>query len=104
MLENAFSVHRQRKSSGLVFKRPRSLRVDNDSDTVWVGTGENVGGRHVGYGDGVYRSHAPLMVPLGATVVDTSGHTPEESSDLILEEVRRRLAAIGARSTAPSTE
>lgn len=25
-------------------------------DTVWVGTGENVGGRHVGYGDGVYRS------------------------------------------------
>ena len=24
--------------------------------TVWVGTGENVGGRHVGYGDGVYKS------------------------------------------------
>lgn len=24
---------------------------------VWVGTGENVGGRHVGYGDGVYVSH-----------------------------------------------
>jgi len=23
---------------------------------VWVGTGENVGGRHVGYGDGVYKS------------------------------------------------
>lgn len=28
----------------------------NDSNTVWVGTGENVGGRHVGFGDGVYRS------------------------------------------------
>ncbi|MFP3942129.1 MAG: WD40/YVTN/BNR-like repeat-containing protein, partial [Thermoanaerobaculia bacterium] len=28
----------------------------NDPDTIWVGTGENVGGRHVGYGDGVYRS------------------------------------------------
>ncbi len=27
-----------------------------DPDVVWVGTGENVGGRHVGYGDGVYRS------------------------------------------------
>jgi photosystem II stability/assembly factor-like uncharacterized protein len=27
-----------------------------DPDTVWVGTGENVGGRHVGYGDGVYKS------------------------------------------------
>jgi photosystem II stability/assembly factor-like uncharacterized protein len=25
-------------------------------DTVWVGSGENVSGRHVGYGDGVYRS------------------------------------------------
>lgn len=25
-------------------------------DTVWVGTGENVSGRHVGRGDGVYRS------------------------------------------------
>jgi photosystem II stability/assembly factor-like uncharacterized protein len=23
---------------------------------IWVGTGENVGGRHVGFGDGVYRS------------------------------------------------
>ena len=28
----------------------------SDPDTIWVGTGENVGGRHVGYGDGVYRS------------------------------------------------
>ena len=24
--------------------------------TIWVGSGENVGGRHVGYGDGIYRS------------------------------------------------
>ena len=23
--------------------------------TIWVGTGENVGGRHVGFGDGIYR-------------------------------------------------
>ena len=28
----------------------------NRPDTVWLGTGENVGGRHVGYGDGIYRS------------------------------------------------
>jgi photosystem II stability/assembly factor-like uncharacterized protein len=28
----------------------------NNPDTIWVGTGENVSGRHVGYGDGVYRS------------------------------------------------
>ena len=33
------------------------LRIDpNNPNTIWVGTGENVGGRHVGYGDGVYRS------------------------------------------------
>jgi len=28
----------------------------NHHETIWVGTGENVSGRHVGYGDGVYRS------------------------------------------------
>ena len=28
----------------------------NRPDTIWVGTGEDVSGRHVGYGDGVYRS------------------------------------------------
>ena len=25
--------------------------------TIWVGTGENVGGRHAGFGDGIYVSH-----------------------------------------------
>ncbi|MDE0366463.1 MAG: glycosyl hydrolase [Gammaproteobacteria bacterium] len=28
----------------------------NNPNVVWVGTGENVSGRHAGYGDGVYRS------------------------------------------------
>ncbi len=28
----------------------------SNSSIVWVGTGENVGGRHVSFGDGVYRS------------------------------------------------
>jgi len=28
----------------------------NNPHTLWVGTGENVGGRHVGFGDGIYRS------------------------------------------------
>lgn len=28
----------------------------NNPEVVWIGTGENVSGRHVGYGDGVYRS------------------------------------------------
>ena len=34
-----------------------ALALDPENPhTLWVGTGENVGGRHVGYGDGVYRS------------------------------------------------
>jgi photosystem II stability/assembly factor-like uncharacterized protein len=34
-----------------------SIAIDpHDSNIVWVGTGENVSGRHVGYGDGVYKS------------------------------------------------
>src|SRR5210317_1679812 len=28
----------------------------HNPNVVWVGTGENVGGRHVSFGDGVYRS------------------------------------------------
>lgn len=28
----------------------------NNPHRIWVGTGENVGGRHVGYGDGIYKS------------------------------------------------
>ena len=34
-----------------------SITIDSSNPSIiWVGTGENVGGRHVGYGDGVYRS------------------------------------------------
>ena len=34
-----------------------AVTVDpNNHNTVWVGTGENVSGRHVGYGDGIYKS------------------------------------------------
>ncbi|WP_394748905.1 WD40/YVTN/BNR-like repeat-containing protein [Spongiimicrobium salis] len=29
----------------------------NNPHTIWVGTGENVGGRHAGFGDGIYVSH-----------------------------------------------
>ena len=35
-----------------------SVTIDpNNSQVVWVGTGENVSGRHVGWGDGVYKSN-----------------------------------------------
>ena len=38
------------------------------------------------------RAAAPLMVALGATVINNSGQTPEETTALILAEVRRKLA------------
>ncbi len=35
-----------------------AITIDpNYPDTVWVGTGEDSGGRHVGYGDGIYKSN-----------------------------------------------
>ncbi len=37
------------------------------------------------------RAAAPLMIPLGAFFVNTSGQTPAQSSGLIIEEMRRRL-------------
>lgn len=40
------------------------------------------------------RAAAPLMIPLGAQVINTSGQTPQESSSLIIEEIKRRLAAM----------
>ncbi len=34
-----------------------SLAIDpSNHDVVWVGSGENVGGRHVSFGDGIYRT------------------------------------------------
>jgi CMP/dCMP kinase len=37
------------------------------------------------------RAAAPLMVPLGAIVVNNSGQTPEETSGYILEKIREKL-------------
>lgn len=35
-----------------------AITIDpNNPHTIWAGTGENVGGRHVGFGDGIYVSH-----------------------------------------------
>jgi cytidylate kinase len=38
------------------------------------------------------RAAAPLIVPLGAVVINTSNMTPAESSELILALIRKRLA------------
>jgi cytidylate kinase len=43
------------------------------------------------------RAAAPLMIPLGATVINNSNLTAEETSALILREIRRKLQQRGAR-------
>lgn len=39
------------------------------------------------------RAAAPLMIPLGAIVINNSGETPEQTSARIIAEFQRRLAA-----------
>ena len=39
------------------------------------------------------RAAAPLMIPLGAMIINNSGETPEETSTRIIAEVEKRLAA-----------
>jgi cytidylate kinase len=39
------------------------------------------------------RAAAPLIVPLGARVINTSQMTPDETTQAILDDIRRRLAA-----------
>lgn len=46
---------------------------------VWVGTGENVGGRHVGFGDGIYRS-----ADGGATWTNMGLHASERISEIVV--------------------
>ena len=41
------------------------------------------------------RAAAPLMIPLGARFIDNSEMTVEETSALIIDEVRKRLEAAG---------
>jgi cytidylate kinase len=44
------------------------------------------------------RAADPLMIALGAMVINNSGMTPEETSGLILENVRKRLASASSGS------
>jgi cytidylate kinase len=43
------------------------------------------------------RAAAPLMIPLGAIIINNAGQTPAQTSEIILVEVRRRLAEREAR-------
>lgn len=38
------------------------------------------------------RASAPLMIPLGAKIINNSNQTPQQTSAVILDEVKRRLA------------
>ena len=46
------------------------------------------------------RAAAPLMIPLGAVVVNNSGQTAEHTSTFILNEVRKRLGPLGVAAPA----
>jgi len=43
------------------------------------------------------RAAAPLMIPLGATIVNNGGQTPQQTSEWILAEVQRKLSERTAR-------
>ena len=51
----------------------------NNSSTIWLGTGENVGGRHVGIGHGVYKSE-----DAGASWTDMGLKKSEHISKIIV--------------------
>ena len=38
------------------------------------------------------RAAAPLMIALGAKVINNSGMSPEQTSGIIIDEIRKRLA------------
>ncbi len=51
----------------------------SNPNTIWVGTGENNGGRHISFGDGVYKS-----TDGGASWSNMGLHTSEHISDIIV--------------------
>ncbi|RYC52662.1 VPS10 domain-containing protein [Flagellimonas olearia] len=64
----------------------------NNPSTVWVGTGENVGGRHVGFGDGVYVSHDE-----GKTWTNMGLKTSEHISKIIVHPENSDIVWVAAQ-------
>ena len=81
----------------------------NNPDVIWVGTGENVSGRHVGWGDGVYRSRnggetwenvgLPTSEHIGKILVD-----PRDSDVILVAAEGSLWAAGGERGVYKSTD
>jgi photosystem II stability/assembly factor-like uncharacterized protein len=61
-------------------------------NVIWVGTGENVGGRHVGYGDGIYRSDD------GGTTWENMGlKTSEHISKIVIHPDNSHIVWVAAQ-------
>lgn len=59
---------------------------------IWVGTGENVGGRHVGYGDGIYKSEDG-----GQTWKNMGLKTSEHLSKIIVHPTNSNLVWVASQ-------
>ncbi|MDN5202492.1 glycosyl hydrolase [Fulvivirgaceae bacterium BMA10] len=64
----------------------------NNPHTIWVGTGENIGGRHVGFGDGIYRS-----TDGGATWKNMGLKTSEHISKIIIHPENSNVIWVAAQ-------
>ncbi len=64
----------------------------NNSSTIWVGSGENVSGRHVGFGDGVYVSH-----DAGKTWLHKGLKNSEHISEIIVHPTNPNIVWVAAQ-------
>ncbi|WP_430815485.1 VPS10 domain-containing protein [Carboxylicivirga sp. RSCT41] len=64
----------------------------NNHHTIWLGTGENVGGRHVGFGDGIYKSDDD-----GASWTNMGLHESQHISKIIVHPNDSRVIWVAAQ-------
>ncbi|MCG8579118.1 MAG: hypothetical protein MI866_04340 [Bacteroidales bacterium] len=64
----------------------------NNHHTIWLGTGENVGGRHVGFGDGIYKSEDD-----GASWTNMGLHESQHISKIIVHPDNSKVIWVAAQ-------